>query len=86
MAARGRPGRWGGPGARIALARHVSCPELSRRFRPAAAFAAMLFGVSTLGVVADQYGRRRGFLASALLMGAAGLASALAPSFAVSPQ
>lgn len=46
-------------------------------------FAAMLFGVSTLGVVADQFGRRRGFLASALLMGAAGLASAFAPSFTV---
>ena len=44
----------------------------------------MLLGVNSLGAVADQLGRRRGFLLSALVLGAAGLASALAPSFAVS--
>ena len=45
-------------------------------------FAGMLLGVSTLGAVSDHVGRRRGFLFSALLLGAAGLASALAPSMA----
>ena len=44
----------------------------------------MLGGVYSLGVTADHLGRRRGFLASALLLGAAGLASAIAPSFWVS--
>ena len=44
----------------------------------------MLLGVNSLGAIADQLGRRRGFLVSALVLGAAGLASALAPSFAVS--
>lgn len=43
----------------------------------------MLLGVNSLGAVADGLGRRRGFLLSALVLGAAGLASALAPSFAV---
>ena len=46
-------------------------------------FATMLFGVTSLGAVADQLGRRRGFLLSALILGGAGLASALAPSFGV---
>lgn len=41
-------------------------------------------GVYCLGVAADHLGRRRGFLASALLLGGAGLASAAAPSFVVS--
>ncbi|PRW59112.1 organic cation carnitine transporter 7-like isoform A [Chlorella sorokiniana] len=45
-------------------------------------FAGMLLGVNSLGAVADQLGRRRGFLLSALVLGAGGLASALAPSFA----
>jgi hypothetical protein len=47
-------------------------------------FAGMLGGVYCLGAVADAFGRRRGFLASAVLLGAAGLASAAAPSFGVS--
>ena len=46
-------------------------------------FAGMLLGVYSLGAVADSLGRRRGFLASALLLGVSGLASALAPSFGV---
>lgn len=46
-------------------------------------FAGMLVGVYTLGAVSDAFGRRRGFLLSALLLGAAGLASAAAPSFGV---
>lgn len=44
-------------------------------------FAGMLFGVYSLGAIADAVGRRRGFLASALTLAAAGLASALSPSF-----
>ncbi|KAL4859828.1 Organic cation/carnitine transporter 7 [Chlorella vulgaris] len=44
-------------------------------------FVGMLAGVYVLGLVSDQYGRRRGFLASALLLGAAAMASAAAPSF-----
>jgi MFS family permease len=47
-------------------------------------FVGMLAGVYVLGLVSDQYGRRRGFLASALLLGAAAMASAAAPSFGVS--
>ncbi len=46
-------------------------------------FAGMMCGVYTLGALADNQGRRRGFLASAVLLGASGLASSLAPSFAV---
>lgn len=46
-------------------------------------FAGMLAGVYTLGALADAAGRRRGFLISATLLGAAGLASAVAPSFTV---
>lgn len=46
-------------------------------------FCGMLLGVYSLGVLADHLGRRRGFLASALLLGVAGLASAMAPSFGV---
>ncbi|KAL4425877.1 hypothetical protein ABPG75_009893 [Micractinium tetrahymenae] len=45
------------------------------------AFCGMLAGVYSLGLAADHLGRRRGFLASALLLGGAGLASAAAPSF-----
>jgi MFS family permease len=47
-------------------------------------FVGMMSGVYSLGVLADTVGGRRGFLASALLLGAAGLASALAPSLPVS--
>jgi MFS family permease len=46
-------------------------------------FVGMMSGVYSLGVVSDHLGRRRGFLLSALLLGVAGLASALAPSFGV---
>lgn len=53
------------------------CPSVLR------CAAGMLLGVNSLGAVADGLGRRRGFLLSALVLGAAGLASALAPSFAV---
>lgn len=44
-------------------------------------FAGMLVGVYVLGSVSDSHGRRKGFLVSALLLGAAGVASAVAPSF-----
>lgn len=47
-------------------------------------FVGMLLGVYSLGIASDYLGRRRGFLVSALLLGAAGLASAFAPSFGVS--
>lgn len=61
---------WGiGPGGETALTSVV--------------FLAMLAGVTSLGAISDHLGRRRGFLSSALLLGAAGLASALAPSFGV---
>lgn len=58
----------------------IPCPAVCT----SVVFAGMLLGVSSLGVLADHLGRRRGFLASALLLGAAGLASALAPSLMVS--
>lgn len=62
---------WGvGPGAESVLTSVV--------------FVGMLLGVSSLGLVSDHLGRRQGFLLSALLLGAAGLASAVAPSFGVS--
>lgn len=48
-------------------------------------FAGMLLGVYCLGAVSDAAGRRAGFLLSAVTLGAAGLASAAAPSFAVRP-
>ena len=48
-------------------------------------FVGMLAGVSSLGALADAVGRRLGFLISAAVLGLAGLASAFAPSFAVSP-
>jgi MFS family permease len=44
-------------------------------------FAGMLGGVAALGALADARGRRAGWAASAALLGAAGLASAAAPSF-----
>ena len=47
-------------------------------------FAGMLFGVYALGAVSDSWGRRKGFVVSALLLGAAGMASAFAPTFVVS--
>ena len=43
----------------------------------------MVVGVYGLGALSDAIGRRRGFFASALLLGAAGLASAAAPNFPV---
>lgn len=44
-------------------------------------FGGMLFGVYTLGTISDSFGRRKGFLMSALMLGGLGLASAAAPSF-----
>ena len=44
-------------------------------------FAGMMVGVYALGAVSDWVGRKRGFLVSALLLGASGVASAVAPSF-----
>eukprot|EP00890_Picochlorum_soloecismus_P001562 jgi/Picsp_1/2406/NSC_05867-R1_synaptic vesicle 2-related len=44
-------------------------------------FAGMLVGVYALGAVSDSWGRRKGFVVSALLLGAAGMASAFAPTF-----
>lgn len=58
-------------------------PASSESTLTSVVFAGMLLGVYTLGALADGIGRRRGFLASAALLGASGLASALAPSFAV---
>jgi MFS family permease len=46
-------------------------------------FAGMLVGVYCLGAVSDGLGRRKGFFLSAALLGTAGLASAMSPSFAV---
>eukprot|EP00887_Chlorella_sp_A99_P004750 scaffold4.g4750.t1 len=46
-------------------------------------FFGMLCGVYSLGAVSDALGRRGGFFASAVLLGAAGVASAAAPSFPV---
>lgn len=58
-------------------------PASSESTLTSVVFAGMLLGVYTLGALADGIGRRRGFLASAALLGASGLSSALAPSFAV---
>lgn len=44
-------------------------------------FVGMLVGVYAMGALADTIGRKKGFLASALLLAAAGVASALSPSF-----
>lgn len=46
-------------------------------------FLGMLGGVYSLGVVSDSFGRRQGFFLSALILGVAGLASSLAPSYIV---
>jgi MFS family permease len=46
-------------------------------------FVGMLVGVYALGSMSDVYGRRTAFLVSAILLGLAGVASALAPSFLV---
>lgn len=44
----------------------------------------MMAGVYSLGALADLLGRRRGFFASAALLGGAGLGSAFMPSYGVS--
>lgn len=44
-------------------------------------FVGMLIGVYAMGALADTIGRKKGFLVSALLLAAAGVASALSPSF-----
>lgn len=70
-------GSLAGPPPQCCPQPRFDCPSVLR------CAAGMLLGVNSLGAVADGLGRRRGFLLSALVLGAAGLASALAPSFAV---
>ncbi|KAK2075775.1 hypothetical protein QBZ16_001516 [Prototheca wickerhamii] len=44
-------------------------------------FAGMMAGVYSLGAISDHWGRRRGFLVSALLLGGAGLGSAFSRTY-----
>ncbi|KAL0903329.1 hypothetical protein M5K25_027700 [Dendrobium thyrsiflorum] len=46
-----------------------------------AVFAGMLVGACTWGVVSDNYGRRKGFFFTAIVMSGAGFLSALAPNY-----
>ncbi|XP_010675319.2 organic cation/carnitine transporter 7 [Beta vulgaris subsp. vulgaris] len=46
-------------------------------------FAGMLFGAYTWGLVSDRYGRRKGFLATALITSISGLLSAIAPNYVI---
>ncbi|XP_058113435.1 organic cation/carnitine transporter 7 isoform X2 [Magnolia sinica] len=46
-----------------------------------AVFAGMLVGAYSWGIVSDNYGRRKGFLITALITGGAGLLSAFAPNY-----
>lgn len=46
-------------------------------------FLGMLLGVYMLGTISDLYGRRKGFLVSALLLGIAGASSSMAPTFSI---
>lgn len=46
-------------------------------------FLGMLVGVYVLGMISDVYGRRKGFLVSALVLGVAGVASSFSPNFIV---
>jgi MFS family permease len=46
-------------------------------------FLGMLLGVYALGTVSDLYGRRKGFLVSALVLGVAGAVSSVAPTFSI---
>ncbi|CAN6444894.1 unnamed protein product [Victoria cruziana] len=47
-----------------------------------AVFAGMLVGAYSWGIVSDNYGRRTGFLATAMVTGVAGCSSAFAPNYA----
>ncbi|XP_021846465.1 organic cation/carnitine transporter 7 [Spinacia oleracea] len=44
-------------------------------------FAGMLFGAYTWGVISDRFGRRKGFLATAMITSISGLLSAVAPNY-----
>ncbi|KAF3783424.1 Organic cation/carnitine transporter 7 [Nymphaea thermarum] len=47
-----------------------------------AVFAGMLVGAYSWGVISDNYGRRTGFLATAMITGVAGCLSAFSPNYA----
>ncbi|CAO2836252.1 unnamed protein product [Amaranthus hypochondriacus] len=46
-------------------------------------FAGMLFGAYTWGLISDRFGRRKGFLATAMITSIAGLLSAVAPNYII---
>ncbi|PSC73678.1 organic cation carnitine transporter 7-like [Micractinium conductrix] len=66
-----------GPAVRCAW----NVPPAAESVLSSVVFVGMLLGVTSLGAAADHLGRRRGFFLSAAVLGAAGLASAAAPSF-----
>lgn len=65
-----------------ALRAHFHLGSNAMSFILAAWFAGLMIGASGFGVLSDRYGRRRIFLASLVLYGAATLATAFAPNLA----